>query len=170
MRGTYGTSSVPTGSPRFIPARAGNISIALSTKGLTPVHPRTCGEHRKWGRLTRQRDGSSPHVRGTYKVSAGELGLRRFIPARAGNIRPKQPDHSHKAVHPRTCGEHFQCPAKGDVHTGSSPHVRGTSLRTIKTPLNDRFIPARAGNMGVLHAPTLPSTVHPRTCGEHTSR
>ena len=71
------------------------------------------------------------------------------------------------AVHPRTCGEHSPKHRTKPRPTGSSPHMRGTSLVRAAHPRVSRFIPAHAGNINCgSSAPSQP-TVHPRTCGEH---
>ena len=72
------------GSPRFIPARAGNTRVATAPTGPT---------------------GSSPRGRGTHTATARICSaVRRFIPARAGNTRVTSGRPS--AVHPRAGGEH----------------------------------------------------------------
>ncbi len=152
---------------RFIPARAGNILYSPRSSRTRAVHPRTCGEHR--GSRVRRSPwiGSSPHVRGTCKRFNIVSHSSRFIPARAGNISVMTIMQPAKAVHPRTCGEHFRASWASAVLIGSSPHVRGTSRKSLAEIPLDRFIPARAGNI-ILAAPYfLASSVHPRTCGEH---
>ena len=72
---------------RFIPACAGNTTIARHRRPSTTVHPRVCGEHTN-EYLTKQRNGgSSPRVRGTLKT--GVIAVNEV------------------AVHPRVCGEHY---------------------------------------------------------------
>ena len=70
---------------RFIPARAGNRDLASAIPTPYPVHPRTCGEQKERPLLFHTRGGSSPHVRGTARVSTLQSRIIRFIPARAGN-------------------------------------------------------------------------------------
>ena len=50
--------------------------------------------------------------------------------------------------------------------TGSSPRVRGTALRFREVAGEDRFIPACAGNRIAVRTVTIPTSVHPRVCGE----
>ncbi len=62
-----------------------------------------------------------------------------------------------------------RCRAKDD-HLGSSPHVRGTCALKPHMTDGERFIPARAGNIALRSICSAPTTVHPRTCGEHRCR
>ena len=50
---------------------------------------------------------------------------------------------------------------------GSSPRVRGTFIRTTHMPMNNRFIPAGAGNIASSPRSGTLEPVHPRGCGEH---
>ena len=45
VRGTFSVNHSRPDQPRFIPARAGNISTVLTISHIATVHPRTCGEH-----------------------------------------------------------------------------------------------------------------------------
>ena len=70
-------------------------------------------------------------------------------------------------VHPRSRGEHHFSPAIAACASGSSPLARGTRDSGVPGGLVVRFIPARAGNTCPSTASTPPSTVHPRSRGEH---
>src|SRR5690625_108274 len=71
----YGSSPRVRGTPlilpdksvvlRFIPAGAGNTSMALAAVTTSPVHPRGCGEHSPVSLDIIRCFGSSPRVRGT---------------------------------------------------------------------------------------------------------
>ena len=50
---------------RFIPACAGNTLPVVVLGHPSPVHPRMRGEHPSLLDMARDRDGSSPHARGT---------------------------------------------------------------------------------------------------------
>ncbi len=111
---------------RFIPACAGNTSLVRIEGILSPVHPRVCGEH-CWHQKRRLRNcGSSPRVRGTRDDEDRRRGIRRFIPACAGNTWPPAVLPCPVTVHPRVCGEHFVSPLYLPHLVGSSPRVRGT--------------------------------------------
>ncbi len=150
VRGTCRRFRALVGHSRFIPARAGNIPDASPPSPGWPVHPRTCGEHLTAAETKRIERGSSPHVRGTLPDVCRVQFRMRFIPARAGNIRTPSTTRPRTSVHPRTCGEHGKRNICTKVSYGSSPHVRGTFLASIRPPLILRFIPARAGNILLL--------------------
>ena len=152
---------------RFIPARAGNISCNHWYCNSLSVHPRTCGEHTSSGAVHGGIHGSSPHVRGTFIPGHQGVYQERFIPARAGNIPTESQGVFFVTVHPRTCGEHISLKRPIPLHTGSSPHVRGTWVQQGEGLGELRFIPARAGNIVRSGASSRLSPVHPRTCGEH---
>ena len=158
-----------------------------SAKSMT-VHPRTCGEHLTPRSSVLPARGSSPHVRGTCRSAFQIIPITRFIPARAGNIpefRPAGVMVAGSSPHVRgtyrvsrlLASERRFIPARaGNMRLtghgmgwrgGSSPHVRGTLARRRSAHIPGRFIPARAGNMPLPMRAYLPSTVHPRTCGEH---
>ncbi len=50
---------------RFIPAHTGNIRRAPVSSAARAVHPRTHGEHCSTPYIRREKNGSSPHTRGT---------------------------------------------------------------------------------------------------------
>ncbi len=85
MRGTvYRSISIRT-RDRFIPAHAGNSLARKVGHEVNPVHPRACGEQVGVGAREPINRGSSPRMRGTVIDPHAQLGVRRFIPAHAGN-------------------------------------------------------------------------------------
>ena len=148
VRGTPGGSGARALVPRFIPACAGNTRRRIISASLPVVHPRVCGEHSIRVPNAASNGGSSPRVRGTRRGAAHPGSGRRFIPACAGNTPPPATSTTHRAVHPRVCGEH----RRGDVvhrhGRGSSPRVRGTQGPSQPSASIRRFIPACAGNTG----------------------
>ena len=133
-------------SLRFIPARAGNGFIRANEDSTTAVHPRACGERFSASTLGLSAYGSSPRVRGTDPLLSPASVLMRFIPARAGNGGPNPNASSPIAVHPRACGERWPRHQGSWLHGGSSPRVRGTGVAPFWEHVQQRFIPARAGN------------------------
>ena len=104
---------------------------------------------------------------GTLKGHFTRLDIARFIPARAGNMYYSSCRYRVETVHPRPCGEH-QIKGSGSLpNPGSSPPVRGTCAGKARHNGVSRFIPARAGNIGIPSDKPEPRPVHPRPCGEH---
>ena len=168
-RGTPPPARRGAGRPRFIPARAGNTRPRTILPCSCSVHPRSRGEH--WSACSRSRAaaGSSPLARGTRAYPARGAHAGRFIPARAGNTRPRRSRARRGPVHPRSRGEHG-----GEVHRhrrvrGSSPLARGTRSTSGCGRRRTRFIPARAGNTPHASRDRAERTVHPRSRGEHSS-
>ena len=136
----------------------------------TPVHPRACGEHDRWEIEIERPTGSSPRLRGTRFVILSPKGVRRFIPAPAGNTMRAMSSSDLVTVHPRACGEH-QVFRRGPIDDGgSSPRLRGTLGIPHRIQCIPRFIPAPAGNTCSKWRNVLRQTVHPRACGEHYGR
>ena len=155
---------------RFIPACAGNITSRRQAPPTSAVHPRVCGEHGRRSWRVAPITGSSPRVRGTFRLESLYALSRRFIPACAGNIPAGARRHARPTVHPRVCGEHHLPLNKLCQSPGSSPRVRGTSTDCSVDRTRTRFIPACAGNITNAGARAPQSPVHPRVCGEHGGR
>ena len=137
----------------------------MSAKRST-VHPRVCGEQPSPPSLPTRYAGSSPRVRGTGWNSRWRAGVRRFIPACAGNRSQCQTGISPLSVHPRVCGEQVGIERVIVIANGSSPRVRGTGRIGNDSCGERRFIPACAGNRPARSTTRSSSTVHPRVCGE----
>ena len=176
----YGSSPHTRGTPisvecwpksvRFIPAYAGN---AINTAGVPqkgPVHPRIRGERLYCARAAAIRDGSSPHTRGTPLGSHCWRSNPRFIPAYAGNAKSLAPHSSPHSVHPRIRGERGAGLSGRGGRCGSSPHTRGTQDGRLSSLMENRFIPAYAGNARCLCSQRTPAPVHPRIRGERRVR
>ena len=130
------------------PRVRGTRNVAGREVRALPVHPRVCGELRLALTDDLALRGSSPRVRGT-RLSRGRTGPgARFIPACAGNSRPRVPCLGAWTVHPRVCGELEELRVEETTVDGSSPRVRGTRKRARGSRTRRRFIPACAGNSG----------------------
>ena len=84
-RGTHHPRLHRRSQLRFIPAHAGNTFSRMAGGGITPVHPRSRGEHENPMLIGISITGSSPLTRGTLQTHTGFLESLRFIPAHAGN-------------------------------------------------------------------------------------
>ncbi len=105
LRGTpYWRQSGQSGE-RFIPAPAGNATNSSRDIARAPVHPRACGERVPVPGAAVPVSGSSPRLRGTRLPCQSPQKRRRFIPAPAGNAKPRRRSYGSAPVHPRACGE-----------------------------------------------------------------
>ena len=155
---------------RFIPACAGNSICAEMAAGRDPVHPRVRGEQPTSSALYHHSAGSSPRARGTGAPPSTLRQTSRFIPACAGNSFPRGSSARAWSVHPRVRGEQSSRWSEFDAGSGSSPRARGTDPHSRAKWDRARFIPACAGNSGlVVGSPSLPP-VHPRVRGEQGMR
>ncbi len=115
------------------------------------------------------------------------LAALRFIPAHAGNTLIEASQSMIGTVHPRSRGEHgVPVRRTGRAHgsspltrgtravvnqpagqLGSSPLTRGTRWEVHRQAVEQRFIPAHAGNTMTSRPHTTKRAVHPRSRGEH---
>jgi len=126
MRGTPCHAEYSAGTPRFIPAHAGNTCNGNDKDKPCAVHPRACGEHLTPAVSVTGNRGSSPRMRGTRRCQPFYRDAKRFIPAHAGNTPRKAPRLLTSTVHPRACGEHVRQNRFTIFRFGSSPRMRGT--------------------------------------------
>ena len=131
---------------RIIPACAGNSAVTPSLSQWNPDHPRVCGEQAVARIAVGKQDGSSPRVRGTVRQCSRSRGIRRIIPACAGNSGACVWSSSYSSDHPRVCGEQPDMSETQCSKLGSSPRVRGTDVRPTDSIPYRRIIPACAGN------------------------
>ena len=137
------------GTPRIIPARAGQTHWpAIRTIGRTD-HPRACGANGIECAHRTCRHGSSPRVRGKRRRLQRRRGPGRIIPARAGQTSARDMSRNAYADHPRACGANATTAINVSGAAGSSPRVRGKPLRKAGLVTNGRIIPARAGMIRV---------------------
>ena len=126
VRGTSKLAQLLIYCHRFIPTSAGNIGAFDNWIEWITVHPHECGEHQYEPDGKKCKRGSSPRVRGTFKIWRNHAFFCRFIPTSAGNIMPSHTISVFSAVHPHECGEHGHSCHYSVYGHGSSPRVRGT--------------------------------------------
>ena len=165
-RGTLLGVFRPLAGTRFIPACAGNAYRFPAEWWAEAVHPRMRGERQVAHRRPGERDGSSPHARGTRLARATPWTRWRFIPACAGNAHKDISIVGLHAVHPRMRGERPSHEPVPPLPGGSSPHARGTHDLAWRGQHVVRFIPACAGNAPAPRATAESPSVHPRMRGE----
>ena len=154
---------------RLIPARAGNILVAPSTRRIGAAHPRSRGEHKSEVKNSHGTNGSSPLARGTSGNLSPKALNARLIPARAGNMRILTLRTRAWSAHPRSRGEHTVTRRHIQASLGSSPLARGTWCGAWVVSWLVRLIPARAGNIAGRGFPWRGGAAHPRSRGEHNS-
>ena len=152
---------------RIIPAWAGNTFRVDHLAALDTDHPRVGGEHEAVERARIEAAGSSPRGRGTPDQDGLEHSMLRIIPAWAGNTPCPDASVRLKPDHPRVGGEHDNQPLIFFHSCGSSPRGRGTRTHFDQDALEERIIPAWAGNTAGGHRKRTPSPDHPRVGGEH---
>ena len=167
-RGTLSLDYPCSGPLRFIPARAGNTASSSSWVRRETVHPRSRGEHSSSSTPPPTRAGSSPLARGTRSPVSETRSPDRFIPARAGNTVSRLQFPRPQAVHPRSRGEHIW----GNSSIGSQnrfipARAGNTLIRSSSLPKVSGSSPLARGTRGWPRSAVAPSSVHPRSRGEH---
>ena len=147
-RGTPGSNVRPKDVLRFIPAYAGNSQDTHLVRDLPSVHPRLRGELTIRISMVICTSGSSPLTRGTLNDSPYKALTR--------------------TVHPRLRGELFIVGVNVKSRVGSSPLTRGTLFWDFIEEVDERFIPAYAGNSRNKFLESVTMAVHPRLRGELT--
>ena len=86
MRGIFekGTYAIQDGG--FNPAYAGNINLQHLNSIRYQVQPRVCGEYEEDRKRSESISGSTPRMRGIYKIQSVCIISNRFNPAYAGNM------------------------------------------------------------------------------------
>ena len=130
-------------------------------------HPRIRGEHRGARKNSHRGLGSSPHSRGTLHSVTIPTLIPGIIPAFAGNTVPWTEKQLEYKDHPRIRGEHILSVWTLQTGEGSSPHSRGTLPDGAFKRLEDRIIPAFAGNTVTGNESGRYCRDHPRIRGEH---
>ena len=111
------------------------------------------------------RSGPSPRVRGKHAyIWLKEIDIGS-IPARAGETpcHPVRP--WRREVHPRACGGNGMMHPAVCRAVGPSPRVRGKLLNGQLASVNQRSIPARAGETTTAARGQSVPQVHPPACG-----
>ena len=137
------------------------------TRWIIRVHPRVGGEHIDSVLRDAKGNGSSPRGRGTRLIAKHRLVITRVIPAWAGNTQVRREPTLLATGHPRVGGEHIDVLYGSDSTDGSSPRGRGTLRFRRRHGVEERVIPAWAGNTRRGARRSLAAAGHPRVGGEH---
>ena len=153
-----------------IPACAGKPDYRRWNADQQRVHPRVCGEAGAILAPWHVARGPSPRVRGSRERPSDAVRGEGSIPACAGKPVSASTPCGSCRVHPRVCGEAGRLEGRGRPAQGPSPRVRGSHCRTIHPREGDGSIPACAGKPAPGRRPRTDHRVHPRVCGEASSR
>ena len=104
MRGKRAAIVCSTGSPRIIPAHAGQTSPTTISKNVFSDHPRACGANPPPARWSWLLLGSSPRMRGKHSLPLFPSSFLRIIPAHAGQTPTIMIRTVSFTDHPRACG------------------------------------------------------------------
>ncbi len=154
---------------RFIPTRVGSIGADEGARNRGTVHPHSRGEHGQLQVELFGQAGSSPLAWGALELGQDREAYYRFIPTRVGSIHRSEPAGSRSPVHPHSRGEHEYRVDPADLYAGSSPLAWGACPASGKGYSAGRFIPTRAGSMGIRRRGAGAVPVHPHSRGEHAS-
>ena len=150
-----------------IPALAGNTGRVPPARWRAWDHPRSHGEYASPVRAVVAGPGSSPLSRGIRRVVRFSGMAARIIPALAGNTSSITESSAVPRDHPRSRGEYVTSSNAWTGPEGSSPLSRGIRNRESRQRVEERIIPALAGNTtpGSRYLAVRPD--HPRSRGEY---
>ncbi len=165
VRGTQDAEVVSDDDGGLIPACAGHSRSASQSRTSCRAHPRMCGALAKIYGITSDGLGSSPHVRGTRIQTKPVYSPQGLIPACAGHSAARAWWGAARRAHPRMCGAlRWVCSDSLSLR-GSSPHVRGTQVSSLKVKSPLGLIPACAGHSTHRGQRINRFRAHPRMCG-----
>ena len=153
MRGKPGVGQLGLGTPRIIPAHAGQTFCMSNFFSCGPDHPRACGANYPCSMSMPTGYGSSPRMRGKLDDLRDMLSRVRIIPAHAGQTASGFPHGERMPDHPRACGANNVSVTSDGAVSGSSPRMRGKLPLFFCSSAVRRIIPAHAGQ--TFPSPTL---------------
>ena len=111
--------------------------------------------------------GSSPRIRGESLLAASLSWPTGIIPANTGRISEAPGKSYTNWDHPREYGENAPNRLTGLPMPGSSPRIRGESVRHGLLRIPSRIIPANTGRIELCSLAGVKVTDHPREYGEN---
>ena len=150
---------------RSIPAHAGEPASAYAKMVSREVYPRPRGGTLE-GRAANVRSaGLSPPTRGNHAPPRRHVGQRRSIPAHAGEPRMMMSSAAISRVYPRPRGGTTDTKRRSRKRCGLSPPTRGNPAPAVRAVVQDRSIPAHAGEPRDSASATISGAVYPRPRG-----
>ena len=132
-------------------------------------HPREYGENSWTTRYRQLLLGSSPRIRGEYRLGTPPYRANRIIPANTGRIIPVPGSLHYRRDHPREYGENSSTSRFHVSDGGSSPRIRGEYAVVVQSPVRVGIIPANTGRIHRIGHPTIRGGDHPREYGENNA-
>ncbi len=148
-----------------IPACAGETAPPNANRTSSEVYPRVCGGNKISPTANQEVKGLSPRVRGKHSVVSVSAMVSGSIPACAGETYPVADVPFSIPVYPRVCGGNWHIGAPRYMARGLSPRVRGKPYQSYEMWLEDRSIPACAGETASISIVFALLSVYPRVCG-----
>ena len=148
-----------------IPACAGEPITSPSSSHMNTVYPRVCGGTSPPGAARPYPWGLSPRVRGNHRLGRNGTAGCGSIPACAGEPLSRTATAQSGWVYPRVCGGTDVEMACRYRKSGLSPRVRGNPIFCPVLPIDDRSIPACAGEPTSSRDTASGTPVYPRVCG-----
>ena len=165
VRGNPQPTMVRNAPLRSIPACAGEPRLAQATPHSEGVYPRVCGGTPPPPARRPAQAGLSPRVRGNLASPILTAGMRRSIPACAGEPYGAGMGLASPMVYPRVCGGTPAAAQRERTDRGLSPRVRGNPPAHAATAPPTGSIPACAGEPCPAADAVSASKVYPRVCG-----
>ncbi len=154
----------------IIPANTGKIQSHERKLKRKPDHPREYGENVRASTWIWPKTGSSPRIRGKYRLPPlMEAGLG-IIPANTGKIAQDWRWFPLGWDHPREYGENLCCNATMPSASGSSPRIRGKYLEYALGYTPEGIIPANTGKIRTTRSQHGGRGDHPREYGENLTK
>ncbi len=145
VRGNRASSDFETMEEWSIPACAGEPARDPVPDDRMPVYPRVCGGTYGRGVADRSFEGLSPRVRGNPHPTKEKTNGTGSIPACAGEPGWIDAEVAIPEVYPRVCGGTCATRRRPATVCGLSPRVRGNQHDRAPCRIDDRSIPACAG-------------------------
>ena len=130
-------------------------------------HPREYGENDEVAYRMAAAQGSSPRIRGEFKLASLLGPLHGIIPANTGRIPGRWPKWACGRDHPREYGENYNAIGDHVVRVGSSPRIRGEYLEELLIGRKIGIIPANTGRIFTRPVCLCWGRDHPREYGEN---
>ena len=141
------------------------MPAGLDSRLSATVYPRAYGGTVRAHRVSCDRTGLSPRVRGNLANGSVSGSGKRSIPARTGEPLWVNGTLYTIKVYPRAYGGTSYAEGVWCSECGLSPRVRGNPSNVAVTPSSERSIPARTGEPYAAIGTPAPTPVYPRAYG-----